>query len=504
MILNKILPCIAKPNRTFLKKASGIFLASIVTASICGAVSSKMPSAISSVAQASVPLRGVVEGFYGTPWSAKKRLEMFSFMSQNGFNAYIYAPKDDPYHREKWREPYPDEEFSRLKILVDAAKANNLRFIFAVSPGLDINYTGEAGQKDREYMRQKFAALYDAGVRDFAVFFDDIKNRDGKNQALLISWLTENFTRQHSDVSPLITVPTEYFLHDMKDEQGVLKPYTRDFAANLPDDALVLSTGEEVVAPKLTEDNMTEVNAIYGKKTGVWHNYPVTDYMEGKLALGAIINLPGNTENMAAIFFNPMKNAELSKVALSTGAAYALDAAHYDPQQAQKKAVAELFSNNDDDNLPKAFLIFADHSQKLKNSWADTGHEDGAKMNADMTEFLTAYEKNSADADEEFEEKLTALKKDAQDMVWAAKYLKKNLPAKILAECSEQLTLFQSLGEADLTAAEILATKRAGKTDNDLARLFNKQTKEIRRLQKKAIISELPAREKLYELALLK
>lgn len=33
-------------------------------------------------------------------------------------NAYIYAPKSDPYHREKWREPYPASELDRMKELI--------------------------------------------------------------------------------------------------------------------------------------------------------------------------------------------------------------------------------------------------------------------------------------------------------------------------------------------------------------------------------------------------
>ena len=57
-----------------------------------------------------VPLRGVIEGFYGTPWQQEERLDILAFCRAEGFNAYLYAPKDDPYHREKWREPYPEDK----------------------------------------------------------------------------------------------------------------------------------------------------------------------------------------------------------------------------------------------------------------------------------------------------------------------------------------------------------------------------------------------------------
>ena len=63
----------------------------------------------------------------------------------------IYAPKYDQYHREKWREPYPDDKKIELKNLVDIAIKNNVHFIFAISPGLDLNYEGEKSEEDFQY-----------------------------------------------------------------------------------------------------------------------------------------------------------------------------------------------------------------------------------------------------------------------------------------------------------------------------------------------------------------
>jgi len=47
---------------------------------------------------------------------------MIGFFQECRFNLYIYAPKDDPFHREHWREPYPKEQLITLKALIDAAK----------------------------------------------------------------------------------------------------------------------------------------------------------------------------------------------------------------------------------------------------------------------------------------------------------------------------------------------------------------------------------------------
>ena len=63
---------------------------------------------------APIPLRGIVEGFYGKPWTQEQRIDMMAFCEAHRLNAYIYAPKDDPYHREKWREPYPEAQIKKI------------------------------------------------------------------------------------------------------------------------------------------------------------------------------------------------------------------------------------------------------------------------------------------------------------------------------------------------------------------------------------------------------
>ena len=76
--------------------------------------------------------RGVIEGFYGKPWTQEDRLEQFRFYGEQKLNTYIYAPKDDPYHREKWREPYPKFEMQQLQELITAAEKNHVDFVFAL------------------------------------------------------------------------------------------------------------------------------------------------------------------------------------------------------------------------------------------------------------------------------------------------------------------------------------------------------------------------------------
>jgi len=83
-------------------------------------------------------LCGVIEGFYGQPWSFQQKQILFNQLSTNGLNAYLYGPKDDDKHRGYWRELYTAEELASLKELITAAAAKNIIFFYALAPGLDI------------------------------------------------------------------------------------------------------------------------------------------------------------------------------------------------------------------------------------------------------------------------------------------------------------------------------------------------------------------------------
>ena len=68
--------------------------------------------------------RGYIEGFYGETWERNCRISVMELMASYGMNTFYYAPKDDIYHREKWREPYPEKELSELKELYEKASEN--------------------------------------------------------------------------------------------------------------------------------------------------------------------------------------------------------------------------------------------------------------------------------------------------------------------------------------------------------------------------------------------
>uniref|UniRef100_A0A671SI98 Protein O-GlcNAcase n=1 Tax=Sinocyclocheilus anshuiensis TaxID=1608454 RepID=A0A671SI98_9TELE len=116
-------------------------------------------------------ITGVVEGFYGRPWTMEQRKELFRRQQKWGLNTYLYAPKDDYKHRMFWREMYSVEEAEQLTTLISAAKEHGIEFIYAISPGLDITFSN---QKEVSTLKRKLDQVSHFGCKSFALLFDDI------------------------------------------------------------------------------------------------------------------------------------------------------------------------------------------------------------------------------------------------------------------------------------------------------------------------------------------
>ena len=309
-------------------------------------------------------VRAVVEGFYGTPWTHQDRLDQFKFYGENKLNMYIYAPKDDPYHRDQWRDPYPQEEMARMQELINTANENKVDFVFAISPGKDIDINSEA---DYQALVTKCESLYDMGVRSFAILWDDIFTADGAGQAAVMNRFNSEFVKTKEGVKPLITVPTQYWGTSMFNGSEV-KPYTEGFSKNLDKDIEVMWTGEHVIPESVSLEDAEKVNSLYGRKMLLWWNYPVTDYKVDKLALGPIYNLGNDlATKIGGFIINPMEFAEASKISIHTGADYAWNTEAYNYNKAWDNAIVDVVG----EELKESFKVFADHSTRL-----DTGREE--------------------------------------------------------------------------------------------------------------------------------
>lgn len=282
----------------------------------------------------SVDCRGVIEGFYGNPWSHKDRLRQFEFYGCNKLNIYVYGPKDDPYHRAHWRDPYPQDEAARLKELVQEAHRNKVQFVWAVHPGGDIQWN----LKDSMAVCQKLEWMYELGVRTFAVFFDDIWGEGSKadKQAGLLNYVTDNFVRKHSDVQSLIMCPTQY----NKAWSG--GDYLSTLGTRMYSEVRVMWTGNSVV-DMIERDDMEWINKQLGRKAFIWLNYPVNDYCQSRMLMGKTYGNGLDINEMVSGFCsNPMEYAEASKVSLYSIADYTWNMPQYDAVRSWQQAITEL------------------------------------------------------------------------------------------------------------------------------------------------------------------
>ena len=316
-----------------------------------------------------VPFRGTVEGFYGTPWSHEARKSQLEFYGRNKMNVYIYGPKDDPWHRDKWREPYPEVEANRIAELVEVAKKNGVNFYWAIHPGVDIKWNDE----DRDFLMAKLEVMYQLGVRSFAVFFDDIWGEGAKadKQAALLNYIDDNFVQVKKDVAPLILCPTEYN-KGWANEQG---GYLRTLGSTLNKGIEVMWTGNSVVAC-IDKPTMEWINERIERKGYIWLNFPVNDFVRDHILMGpAYGNGLDIATDVSGFVSNPMEYAETSKISLYGIADYCWNMEAYDYQSNWEKSLKEILPSNHE-----ALRIFALYNKDLGPNGHGFRREEGEEL----------------------------------------------------------------------------------------------------------------------------
>ncbi|MFG2465789.1 beta-N-acetylglucosaminidase domain-containing protein [Streptomyces canus] len=405
-------------------------------------------------------LRGVIEGFYGTPWTHAERLAQLDFYGRTKQNVYVYSPKDDDYLRARWRDEYPAAALDRLKELVDRADADHVRFTYALSPGLSVCYSSDA---DITALTAKFDSLYAIGVRSFAIPLDDISytkwncpederefgtggGAAGAAQAQLLNTAWKRFSADHTGLRPLEMVPTEY--SDLADS-----PYKKALREQLDPAVVVEWTGVGVIAPTITAEQVKQAREVYGHPILVWDNYPVNDYVTSRLLLGPYTGRePGVASAATGVTANPMVQGEASRIALFTSAAYLWNPTAYDPGKAFAASVQDLAGPH----AAKWLRIFAEnnYSSQLDPTESPT-------LTRLIAAFRKAYEQDSG-----LDRAATRLKAYFADMADTPAQLRARLDDPgFLDETSAWLDKLGRYGDAGGTAVDLLLAHQRGDAD---------------------------------------
>ncbi len=313
-------------------------------------------------------VRGTIEGFYGAPWSLADRLAHVVFLGSLKANTYVYSPKDDPFARDRWREPYPAATLAQLGRLVAAARAQHVRFTYAISPGPSICYSDPA---DLAALKRKFGALSELGVRSFYIAYDDIaydkwnceadraalgepgKEAAGRAQAGLTNTIMGWLAARDGKEAELMIVPTEYY-------DALESPYKAALRAVDPR-VFVQWTGTDVVPPSIAIRDAKAATKAFGRKTLLWDNYPVNDFEEssGRLLMAPYDRRePGLAYQLSGILANPMNQEAPSRVAVTGSIAFSWNDRDYNPGKTWVWAARELASG--DEATTQALLLLFD------------------------------------------------------------------------------------------------------------------------------------------------
>lgn len=298
---------------------------------------------------ADVEFRGFIEGFYGS-WTQEQRKSLVANLSQSKMNTYIYGSKSDVYHRNKWRELYPESapkavmDLQRIRELVDATRKNNMTFVWGIHAA-GINFT-DPDEFDK--VVAKYDQLYNAGVRQFAIFFDD-GGTNFKGCSEFINRLNREYIQKKPGVKDLIYCPQGYNYKFAKpDEWAEIKKFDKDIQ--------VMFTGTTTMS-ELNEAVLQRIEKTLGRRPYIWWNYPVNDLdMSKELVIGPLVGLDKDMTKLPGLASNPMFQAESSKVALYSIADFLWNKNAFDSYKSWENAIDTMIAEPE---IREAYKLFA-------------------------------------------------------------------------------------------------------------------------------------------------
>lgn len=243
---------------------------------------------------------GVIEGFYGPPWTWHERRSMADSIALWGGNWYVWAPKADPHHRDAWSEPFSADEVDGFASLID----RGIGISIGLTPGADAT---------PDDVVSKLASVAHV-AHGFTICFDDLDDHDQFTRHAAIT----NRVRDEFGLETWL-VPTHY--------AGLsTSPYLSGLVSELHEDIAVMWTGRTVVCDSITtEEASSRSLSVGGRPPLIWDNTPVNDaMMRDLLHLGPYQGRDGGLRDViAGVLVNPMEFASASRPTIRSAMAWA-------------------------------------------------------------------------------------------------------------------------------------------------------------------------------------
>ncbi|MBQ2841784.1 MAG: beta-N-acetylglucosaminidase domain-containing protein [Clostridia bacterium] len=300
--------------------------------------------------------RGYIEGFYGNPWNHENRKMMLELMSFYGMNTYYYAPKDDPYHRDKWDELYPEKELSQLSEIALLCRENFVDFHFCIAPGLSMKYSSEA---DFEKLSRKAKQLYGIGVKNFGLLVDDIPENlyfeedklafegEAVNAHVYLVNKFYGFLKSLCSECTLTVCPLVY--HGTGEEYYISK-----LGRGIPSDVSIFWTGKNICSQEQTVKEAIIFENATNHKPLYWDNFPVNDAeMYNEMHIGYISGREKELFRYSeGIISNTMEYCLSSKIPLLTVCGYLWNPLAYDGFESWHKACEIVLGEHKETLMP--------------------------------------------------------------------------------------------------------------------------------------------------------
>ena len=285
---------------------------------------------------------GVIEGFFGPPWSWANRAHYAAFLKACDFRFYLFAPKRCEDLRRQWARPWPSDDWEQLERLRAVYREAGVEFGVGLSPyALYRDFNREAERT----LIAKVEKLNQLDLDILGVFFDDMPEGGvglAKEQARVLSRV-----QAVSRARTFILCPTFYSDDPvLKRLSGTMPPgYLESLGELLDPQVHIFWTGPEVCAKEISAAHIRDLTRRLGRPPTLWDNYPVNDgvRMSRFLHLRAFTGreeLPRVRIGGHAV--NPMNQARLSEVPIHTLAALYRDPDAYHPPSVFASSARQL------------------------------------------------------------------------------------------------------------------------------------------------------------------
>lgn len=339
--------------------------------------------------------RGIVEGYYGYPYSVQVKEDLMKFMMRYKMNTYMYGAKSDPYHSQLWHDAYPSEITAEQEtngwlsqdMVKDIAKVSaqtKVNFIWAIHPG--DNFVED--EKVIDQIMDKFELMHQLGIRQFAVFVDDVSIpnnvKDMETNAQRLTDLQHAMEAKWNvpealaadTVRPLHFVPQIYCSNFAGSDK-----IRQDFMTALgktPEYITVYTTGQGVwTVPN--DPHTANMKRELGRPMAWWWNYPCNDNADGYIypmdmynnfndmpAVSNTAKMPKHFTDALGLVANPMQQGEVAKIPLFSVADYAWNNAGFDNLKSWEASFNAILSDTKIAEAYKSIAQYLRHNETEK------------------------------------------------------------------------------------------------------------------------------------------